>query len=72
MSRYGNYTNEWTEKQLKRIRRQQKLRAISAVLILSCSINLTVTGSIQALKRPDLTETQRFLLIPQNFIYHFK
>lgn len=52
----------------KKTRRTIRINIAFCVVL----IWMGVTGNIQAFKCPDLTKTQLFLLIPQNFILKFK
>lgn len=42
------------------------------IILFLCLMNTVVTTIIQAFRKPDLTETERFLLLPKNFVWKFK
>lgn len=41
------------------------------LILFVLSINVAITSTIQRTKRPDLTETELFMLIPNNFMWNF-
>jgi|GEM_PF-2617072 len=51
-----------------RLKNANELIYLIVVLLM---VNITLTSSIQRFKRPDMTTTELFLMLPQNFIYHF-
>jgi len=50
---------------------KEKILVLKIIFII-CTLWISITSSIQRVKNPRLTETELFLLIPNNFILSFK